>query len=235
MTPSDLAHNHFLLHLRLSDCRIDTQPTLEPPNLRHLDLSTNELTHIDINQFHSLTNLRVLVLFGNPLSTIANTEPSRKGTLILHTISISGASFHVFNGSALAGCPLLKTLNISWSRLTTISEGGFQSTPLFENLDVRGSPLKDFNSALNPFLYTFNVLMEKRQKAQEAYLLKRLASRMHTERTQADTSLKIPLPVNRSTAVDLVKGWLSEQVLTPGDIVSCSGAICDGEKRELWQ
>ena len=62
-----------------------------------------------------------------------------------------------------------------------------------------------FNSALNPFLYTFNVLMEKRQKAQEAYLLKRLESRMHTEQTQADASLKIALPVNRSTAVDLNK------------------------------
>ena len=28
-----------------------------------------------------------------------------------------------------------------------------------------------FNSALNHFLYTFNVLMEKRRKAQEEYLL----------------------------------------------------------------
>ena len=54
---------------------------------------------------------------------------------------------------------------------------------------------------------------------------------MHTERTQADTSMKIPLPVNRSTAVDLVKAWLSEQVLTPRDIVSCSASICDGETK----
>ena len=62
--------------------------------------------------------------------TITNTESSGKGTLILQTINLSGASFHAFNGSALAGCPLLKTLNISWSKLTTISDGGFQSTPL---------------------------------------------------------------------------------------------------------
>ena len=553
MTSGDLAHNLFLIHLRLSDCRIDTQPTLELPNLRQLDLSRNELTHIDINQFHPLKNLRVLVLFGNPLSAITNTESSGKGTLILQTINLSGASFHVFNGSALAGCPVLKTLNISWSKLTTISEGGFQSTPLLENVDVRGSPLKDFpsdvlrgldslkvvhadnyklcckamlpedfdlnkchakqdllascedllksnvyrvflwlfsslsvvgnvgsfaarvylgnksaglgsfsifvaslsmadffmgiylaivgvadqiyrgeylwysdrwkesavckmagflslmssevsafiiclitldrflalrfplsslhfshgsaliacsivwmvgialatvpllpvtthwqfysqtgiciplpfttdeyfqgydysfsvmiilnfvlflliavgqaiiywsvrsnsissskktgsrdvtiarrlttivlsdflcwfpvgllgvlastgtiipdelnvtvaifvmpfNSALNPFLYTFNVLMEKRKKAQEARLLKRLESQMHTERTQADTSMKIPLPVNRSTAVNLVKAWLNEQVLTPRDIESCSAAICDVEKSEV--
>ena len=37
MTPRDLAHSHFLMHLRLSYCRIDTQATLELPNLRHLD------------------------------------------------------------------------------------------------------------------------------------------------------------------------------------------------------
>ena len=148
MTPSDLAHSHFLMHLRLSHCRIDTQPTLELPNLRHLDLSDNELTHIDMHHFHSLTNLRVLVLSGNPLSAITNTEPSGKGTPILQTINLSGANFHVFNGSALAGCPVLKTLNISWSKLTAIREGGFQSTPLLENLDVRGSPLKDFPSDL---------------------------------------------------------------------------------------
>ena len=553
ITPGDLAHNLFLIRLRLSNCRIDTQPTLELPNLRHLDLSENELTHIDMHHFRSLTNLRVLVLSGNPLSTIRNTEPSGKGTLILQTINLSGTSFHVFNGSALAGCPVLKTLNISWSQLATISEGGFQSTPLLVNVDVRGSPLKDFpsdvlrgldslkvvhadnyklcckamlpedfdlnkchakqdllascedllksnvyrvflwlfsslsvvgnvgsfvarlylrnkgaglgsfnifvinlsmadffmgvylaivgvadqtyrgeylwhddqwkasavckvagflslmssevsafiiclitldrflalrfplsslhfsrssalivctivwmvgvalatvpllsltshwefysqtgiciplpfttgehfqgydysfsvmiilnfvlflsiavgqafiywsvrsnsissskkmgsrditiarrlttivlsdflcwfpvgllgvlastgtpirdelnvavaifvmpfNSALNPFLYTFNVLMEKRQKAQEARLLKRLESRMHTDQTQADISLKIPLPVNRSTAVDLVKAWLSEQVLTPRDIESCSAALSDGQKKEV--
>ena len=48
MAPSDLAHNLLLIYLRLSDCRIKTQPTLELPNLRHLDLSENELTHIYI-------------------------------------------------------------------------------------------------------------------------------------------------------------------------------------------
>ena len=35
MRPSNLTYNLFLIHLRLWDCRIDTQPTLELPNLRH--------------------------------------------------------------------------------------------------------------------------------------------------------------------------------------------------------
>ena len=49
-----------------------------------------------------------------------------------------------------------------------------------------------FNSALNPFLYTFNVLMEKRRKAQEAKLLKRLETRLCTEQTHVESrALKV--------------------------------------------
>ena len=76
-----------------------------------------------------------------------------------------------------------------------------------------------FNSALNPFLYTFNVLMEKRQKAQEMYLLKRLETEMCTE--QSDAVLKVSLTVNKSTAIELIKTWYDEQVLTKEDILWC--------------
>ena len=85
-----------------------------------------------------------------------------------------------------------------------------------------------FNSALNPFLYTFNVLMEKRLKAQEACLLKRLENRMYTdvtEHTHSDSRLKMSLPVNRSIAIKLLKTWLREQVLTHEDILSCSTTV----------
>ena len=148
MMYSDLTHNLFLIYLRLSDCRIDTQPTLELPRLRYLDLSGNVLVHIDMYHFYSLTNLRVLVLSGNPLSAITNTESRGPGTMVLQTINLSGTLLQVFNGNALAGYPTLKTLNISGGKLTTITDDGFQSTPLLENLDVRGSPLKDFPNDL---------------------------------------------------------------------------------------
>ena len=91
-------------------------------------------------------------------------------------------------------------------------------TPIPDELNVAVAIfLMSINSALNPFLYTFNVLMERRRKAQEANLLKRLESRMCTEKNSA--LLKIPLPVNRSTAMKLTKKWLSEQVLTKDDCV----------------
>ena len=63
------------------------------------------------------------------------------------------------------------------------------------------------NSALNPFLYTFNVLMEKRLKAQEACLLRRLETRMCTEQTRIEKALHVPPSVN--TAMELIKTWLS--------------------------
>ena len=149
MRPSDLTHNLILMHLRLSDCRIDTQPTLELPNLRHLDLSWNELRHIDMQPFHSLKNLRVLLLSGNPLSAVVNTVLSEARRMVLQTINLSGTSLDVYNSSALAVFTSLRTLNISRNvKLTAITHEGFQSTPLLENLDVRGSPLKDFPSDL---------------------------------------------------------------------------------------
>ena len=158
MTPRDLTQNLLLIHLRLSDCRIHTKLTLELPNLRHLDLSLNELVHIDMHQLYSLNNLRILVLSGNPLSLITNTVARDPGTMALETINLSGTCLNVFNGSALAGCPNLKTLNISWSTLTTITDEGFQSTPLLENLDVRGSPLKNFPSDLLRGLVSLKVV-----------------------------------------------------------------------------
>ena len=111
------------------------------PNLRHLDLRGNGLARIDIQHFHSVKNLRVLVLSGNPLSAITNTAPSGPGARVLQTIDLSGTGLVVYNDSALAGCPKLKTLNISRNiKLRTITDEGFQSTPLLENLDMGGSP-----------------------------------------------------------------------------------------------
>ena len=125
-----------------------------------MDLSGNELRHIDMQYLRSLKNLRVLVLSANPLSAITNTVPSGPGTMVLQTIDLSGTSLDVYNGSALAGCRNLKTFNISWIiKLTTTTVEGFQSTPLLENLDVRGSPLKDFPNDLLRCLVSLKVVL----------------------------------------------------------------------------
>ena len=43
------------------------------------------------------------------------------------------------------------------------------------------------NSALNPFLYTFNLVTEKRKKASEERLLKKLQSSILSKVTDADS------------------------------------------------
>ena len=97
-------------------------------------------------------------------------------------------------------------------RLTTVVLSDFlcllgvlasTGTPIPDELNVAVAIfVMPFNSALNPFLYTFNVLMEKRRKVQEAYLLKRLESRLCTEQTHSDTALKMSLPVKGATVYD---------------------------------
>ena len=69
-------------------------------------------------------------------------------------------------------------------------------TPIYGEVNVAVVIfLMPFNSALNPFLYTFNVLMEKCLKAQEMYLLKQLETELCTEPV---SYTHLTLPTTRS-------------------------------------
>ena len=92
---------------------------------------------------------------------------------------------------------------LCWFPIGLLGVLGSTGTPIPDEFNVAVAIfVMPFNSALNPFLYTFNVLMEKRRKAQKAYLLKRLESRLCTEQTRSDTALKISQPVERTTVYD---------------------------------
>ncbi|XP_070196645.1 G-protein coupled receptor GRL101-like [Littorina saxatilis] len=77
-----------------------------------------------------------------------------------------------------------------------------------------------FNSALNPFLYTFNIVMEKRRKAAEARMLQRLESRHFTELSRAEPKLPAMLTVTKETALNQIEGWLGVRVITLSDLAS---------------
>ena len=77
-----------------------------------------------------------------------------------------------------------------------------------------------FNSALNPFLYTFNVVMEKRRKAQVARLLKQLEMR-HFEKNKTVHEGKSSGRVSKEFAMGQLEIWLKDKVLTHEDVVSC--------------
>ncbi|KAL8617016.1 hypothetical protein ACOMHN_014187 [Nucella lapillus] len=78
-----------------------------------------------------------------------------------------------------------------------------------------------FNSALNPFLYTFNIVMEKRRKATEARMLERLESRHFTELSRMEGRLPVPMtPITKETALNQIDGWLGMRVITMSDLAS---------------
>ena len=77
-----------------------------------------------------------------------------------------------------------------------------------------------FNSALNPFLYTFNIVMEKRRKAAEARLLARIESRHLTELSRIDGRLPAQMPITKETALNQIEGWLGVRVLTMSDLAA---------------
>nr|KAG5705761.1 hypothetical protein BaRGS_027420 [Batillaria attramentaria] len=60
-----------------------------------------------------------------------------------------------------------------------------------------------FHSALNPFLYTFNVFMEKRKKAAEARLLQQLIRRAGTLAMDKDQAKRRAMTCSTQTQTDI--------------------------------
>nr|KAG5690146.1 hypothetical protein BaRGS_013603 [Batillaria attramentaria] len=82
-----------------------------------------------------------------------------------------------------------------------------------------------FNSALNPFLYTFNILMEKRRRAEEAKLMKRLEMKMATVTAELDVKSNAPHKLTKASAIGQIKTWLEDKTFTLADLTS---------QLELW-
>ncbi|XP_070188795.1 G-protein coupled receptor GRL101-like [Littorina saxatilis] len=166
MSPGSLSNNLKLVRVSLSDTGLTVPPTLALPNLIHLDLSYNEIASVNLQAFGFLTNLRVLVLRGNPLFTFVSEAllesdiqrlqnallsyglVKSTDSLALRELDVSQTQIEVYNGSEFAVVPLLKHLNLSHTKLHTITDEGFKSTSKLELLDARASPVKIFPSDL---------------------------------------------------------------------------------------
>ena len=154
---------------------------------------------------------------------------SDTGKMVLQTVDLSGTiDLDVYNGSALAGCQNLKTFNISWNiKLTTITDEGFQSTPLLDNLDVRGSPLKDFPNDLLRGLVSLKVVHADNYKlCCEAMLPEDLnLNNCHAEQDLL-ASCKDLLKSN----VNRVFLWLFASMSVVGNVGSFVARLCFGSK-----
>nr|KAG5695389.1 hypothetical protein BaRGS_033602 [Batillaria attramentaria] len=72
---------------------------------------------------------------------------------------------------------------LCWFPISCLGLQAFTGTPIPSEVNVALAIfVLPLNSALNPFLYTLNIVLEKRRKVTEARMLERLAKQLASER-----------------------------------------------------
>ena len=143
MTLDNVINNAYLVNLNLADCSIQALPNIEFLNLRIIDLSWNKIATIVMNVFLNWRNLRVLILRGNPLSSVTNTVSNQRHDS-LRTLDLSETHLGVIDSQLLSLTPGIWYLNISFCDLRSIGPQGFQSLHEMKELDIRGNFIQHF-------------------------------------------------------------------------------------------
>lgn len=89
--------------LNLAGTGIKKVPHLETPFLKHLNLSSNNVSHLDVNIFERVTLLEELDLSGNNIPDIGNYSEIWNLLQNLHTLNISQNPIQSITNSAFAG------------------------------------------------------------------------------------------------------------------------------------
>ena len=143
MMLSDLALNTYLVYLQLASCRIEHIDSVILPNLHLLDLSSNSISAVNMDAFLSLKQLRTLCLMDNPLTEIKGGD-SGEHSLYLSHVDLSYTLLSVFSSEPLQRFLALKSINISFCRVTAVVGEGFQPTPTLQQIDTRGNPMQTY-------------------------------------------------------------------------------------------
>ena len=139
MTPRDFASYTYLVSLRLSRCGLQHASNITLPNLRHLDLSDNHMTSVNMDDFLSLPNLRSLRLSSNQIHVIKGGELSEQRPL-LQVIDLSHVFAEIFNAKVFANFPNIHHLNLSFGKLRKIGGQGFKRMYRLKTLNLEGCP-----------------------------------------------------------------------------------------------
>ena len=73
------------------------------------------------------------------------------------------------------------------------------------------------NSAINPFLYTLNILLEKRRRAREQRVLEWLSQKVKV-RVREVTANKLAMQYSRREAAELARQWLANGLVDRADV-----------------
>ena len=143
MTPFDLINNTYMVHLILARCSIRFLPDMRFANLHVLDLSYNELKSILMNVFIHLRNLKILILKGNPLTSVTM-GPSNMSQNMLRKVDLSETRLGVFDSKIFSLTPLIQYIRVSYSSIYSIRTQFHQTVSHLRELDIRGTVIKDF-------------------------------------------------------------------------------------------
>ena len=142
MTPSALRNNTYIVRLSLALCSISSLPDMDFANLQIVDLSYNNMMTIVMKALSGLQNIQVLILKGNPLTSV---NMSRSTPLHnLKKIDLSETHLDAFDSELFSHIPTIQYLNLSFSKVRSIGPRGFQIMPRLKELDIRGTIINDF-------------------------------------------------------------------------------------------
>ncbi|XP_003420076.1 transforming growth factor beta activator LRRC32 [Loxodonta africana] len=108
--------------------------------LRHLDLSTNEISFVQPGVFQALPHLEHLNLAHNHLAVGTGLGP------LLHMTSLDLSGNSLYNGLVerlLGEAPALRTLSLAENSLTHLARRTFRGMPALERLDLHSNVLMD--------------------------------------------------------------------------------------------
>ncbi|OUC44535.1 putative leucine Rich repeat-containing domain protein [Trichinella nativa] len=103
-------------------------------NLRSLDLSSNELRRLCLNDFRGLFNLEELNLADNRISSAA--DGAFHGLLKLETLRLSGNRFTFVQAGWFDNLPTLRSLALNRNYLTLLTADNFRSLSQLVSLDL---------------------------------------------------------------------------------------------------
>ena len=145
MTPAHLTNNRMLVHMDLSHCGLSTVGMLQFPNLISMDLSDNVLIDINIRQLYQSSNLRLLTLSNNPITSLLVQHPQDPLVLpSLEYLDISNVTATELDTDIFEQFANVRTINMSVSGLQFLGSN-FPVLKSLRVLDLHGCPVKLFS------------------------------------------------------------------------------------------
>ena len=150
MNVQQLGDNHMLVHLSLARCGVRAMTNFTFHNLHSLDLSGNLLTDVSLHHFDHMSELTVLFLAANPLTSVFEFFSSSSSDLRkMSILDLSQTHIHSIHSSLFIVFPSLQTLNLSHSHVKMLLWNHSQmAVASLRALDLRGCSIADFPSGI---------------------------------------------------------------------------------------